>query len=238
MLNTQENMIIKRTLEEFTNWVGSNAINTALKQFHELELYIVGGVLRDISLGISLPPKDFDILAIGNDTENFFSYLKDIGTLEYGQFNSPRWFPSSQTACYSDMMNIDSWDTGLNKCTSVEEVLSQFDFTGNAIALGIKDHKLYNPLNGIEDLNNHVLSAIRFDFKDTPIREDAKLTKMALHWFRYFLYSYRLGLQLDQNTTEWVYNNRIYLKQLSFFCDEFGYDSKTVKTAITKSAII
>ena len=58
MLNTQENMIIKRTLEEFTNWVGSNAINTALKQFHELELYIVGGVLRDISLGISLPPKD------------------------------------------------------------------------------------------------------------------------------------------------------------------------------------
>lgn len=223
-----------KIVSEFSKWKGYHTIMNALKTYQKLNIFLVGGVIRNIVLGNEISPKDYDFIVIGNDTKRFIMSLEDQGVLTYGQFLSPRWYPNSDNDCYCDVMDIEVWNTGVGKCKTINDILGQFDFTGNSLAVDLRNHEFIDPIGGYNDLNNRLLRATRFDFPDTPIRPDTKLTKMAIHWFRFIYYAHTLGLEIDMNTEEWLKNNIPYINQIDDYCREFCQSKDLLKNIISK----
>ncbi|WP_081979308.1 hypothetical protein [Methylophilus sp. Q8] len=202
-------------------WTGIETFRMVMDKYPNLEIYLVGGVIRNIILDLNISPKDLDFVIAGDQVGEFISELNRYGDINYGQFRSPRWHPNRDEV-YCDLMDLKKWDTGLSKCESICDVLKQFDFTGNALALDLRVNKLYDPVNGRNDLEKGLLRAVRFDFPDLPIRADTRLTKMAIHWFRYLIYAQRLNLKIEMSTMIWIKKNTQFLDQLQIYCLEFN----------------
>lgn len=230
--------LAKKVNIAFKNWAGHEAIEKSLARFNNLNIYLAGGVVRDSILNNQISPKDFDFIITGSQVDDFFVWLKSQGKMGRGQFLAPRWFPSEESDCYCDLMDIRKWDTGLTRCHTVIDVLKQFDFTGNAVAINLRNNDFINPVNGFSDNTNRVLRAIRMDFPDLPIRDDTKLTKMAIHWFRFLLYSLRLDFEIDDATRLWLEKNLKYLEQKDIYCSEFGELQENIQDAIIRQKMV
>ena len=116
-----------------------------------IEAYLVGGSIRDMILGQEID--DFDI-AVNVDPLNFIEKLADelnyIATPIGGNHGVVRLISHDKKENVIDM-------TGFSK--TVEEELKRRDFTINAIYCDISG-RVYDPLNGIEDLKNGIIQFI------------------------------------------------------------------------------
>lgn len=230
-------LVCNKVKHIYDSWQGSSAFNSLLCELNNLDIYLSGGVIRDTILNSAISPKDFDFILIGDDVDTFVKRLNKYGSMTFGQFNSPRWYPAGDESCYCDLMDIKRWNTGVESCTRAEDVLRQFDFTGNAIAINLRNFQLTNPIDGFNDLKNKQLNAIRFDFPDNPIRNDTKLTKMAIHWFRYLIYAQKLDLMIGKETKEWLQKNKKFMHQQDIYCQEFHENEENIISAISHSKI-
>lgn len=228
--------VINKVVAELDAWTGFETFRMAMDKYPHLEVYLVGGVIRNVILDLNVSQKDLDFVIVGDQADPFICELNRYGDINYGQFCSPRWHPN-RNEVYCDLMDLKKWDTGLSKCENICDVLRQFDFTGNALALDLRVNKLYDPVEGTKDLERKLLRGVRFDFPDLPIRIDTKLTKMAIHWFRYLLYAQRLNLQIDIGTTTWIKKNVHFLDQLDIYCLEFNESPREVFNAMKMMGI-
>src|SRR5206468_265849 len=108
-----------RVLELLEGWGGWPALSGALQTFARTEVFIAGGVLRDLFSGARLVPKDFDLFLGGPDVGDFVSHLGGYGTLTAGPFGSPRWRPRGEEARYADVIPIRDFYNGLWKCSDI-----------------------------------------------------------------------------------------------------------------------
>jgi hypothetical protein len=200
--------------------VGSDWLEIAA-DFNELDVYLAGGSLRDLFLERDVGPKDLDFFLGGSGTEEVFTRLAANGTVRYGPFGSPRWFPTRAACAYCDVIPIRAFSNGLWRCDDILDVLNQFDFTGNALALHLRTGVLYDPQNGIRDLRLRVMRAIRFDYPDEPFSASSKLTRPAVVWFRILHYAAALGLTLEPVTRAWIYRNSAFADQSGDFAATF-----------------
>lgn len=225
--------ISKEITSLLEGWVGFDILSRTISQFQDVDVYLVGGAVRNVILNINTSPKDFDFVLSGGRVDQFLESLRTYGVIAQGQFQSPRWSPFNQDL-YCDLMDMDKWNTGLKKCKTISDVLSQFDFTGNAVAMDVRSHEFYDPIGGYKDLKENVLRATRVDFPDMPIRNDTTLTKMAIHWFRYLIYADKLQLNIEGNTHAWLKDNLVYLEQINVYCSEFNENHNKIITALNK----
>lgn len=146
----------------------------------DLELYLVGGMTRDILLNADnniekkTKSKDFDFLARGLDIDTLCQELKKFGSLnQVGKnFGVLKFMPSNEklsepidialprretpagTGGYRDV------ETQSDHRLSVEEDLSRRDLTINAIAYNTKTEKIHDPFNGRRDLADQLIRAV------------------------------------------------------------------------------
>lgn len=186
--------------------------------FGELDVYLAGGSLRDVLLKRDVGPKDFDFFLGGVGIEKVLTRLAVDGTVRSGPFGSPRWFPGEPGIAYCDVIPIEGFFNGLWKCEDIVDVLNQFDFTGNAVALHLRTGVLHDPQNGLRDLSHGVMRAIRFDYPDEPISASSNLTRPAVLWFRILHYAAALGFTIEPVTSEWIHRHSDFANQL----DDFG----------------
>jgi hypothetical protein len=106
---------------------------------------------------------------------------------------------------------------GLWRCEDILDVLNQFDFTANAIALDLFSSKILDPQNGIRDLSRNELRAVRFDYPDEPISPGTKLTRNAVMWYRFQHFAFTKRLSIEPVTLSWVRQNRRYIEARSEF---------------------
>lgn len=144
------------------------AINPALSH----HLYLVGGAVRDILLGIE--PLDFDFVFEGSanlfvkgkrrNLDNFKITSKYFDSCSFNVEGRSINLSSARRDIYLNMKLI-----GIERA-EIKEDLKRRDFTINAMAL---DHlgKLLDPLNGQEDLDKKILRNIsRKSFEEDPSR--------------------------------------------------------------------
>lgn len=206
----------------------------ALKQ--GVNVYIVGGVVRDIILGREV--KDVDFLVEGSavqfahnanfkikSTHEAFNTVKVLIDDEEIDIASTRKEIYKQEGALPTVI-----ETGVK----IEEDLKRRDFTINSIAFNILNGQITDTFSGIEDIKNKRLKVLhKKSFLDDPTRI-----------LRGLDFKYRLGFSFEQKTLELIkecvnnFNNeglsidRIYLTLNKVF--SFPYSDEILKEILTE----
>lgn len=149
-------MIKKRSLEGYLKSIKPIEKIKKIARKGDKQVYIVGGMLRDILLGYEI--KDLDI-AVSGKGENLAGALGKYFSLKKG-FDEYR----------VKMKELDIDILGLGE-TEILKDLERRDFTINAMAYNLLDKRFIDPYNGIKDLENKTIKAIsRKNILDDVIR--------------------------------------------------------------------
>ncbi len=125
------------------------------------ELWLVGGYIRDVSLGI--PSKDYDIAITGNATKFSRILSKKLnGHIFY--LDRER---KEQRITLRGRRTID-----IKPIKNILKDLAERDFTVNAIAFDLKNlNTIYDPFNGFQDLKRKILKPVSNRiFNEDPLR--------------------------------------------------------------------
>jgi hypothetical protein len=206
---------IRRHLEA---WGGYPALAGALQSFDDLQVYVAGGAVRNVLMGLASSPKDFDFLLRGGSVTAAIRYFESQGQVQHTPYGAPRWHPAADEERYADLMPIARFVPGLWPCEDIIDVLNQFDFTANAVAYDLRTGRAFDPQNGARDALRRVMRMVRFDYPDGPYVGGASLNRNAVLWFRIVHYTSVLGLSVEPLTRAWLVANRHFREQ----ADEFG----------------
>jgi len=209
-----------------------NIIPISLKQLAEnlpCPLYLTGGVVRNYLA--KLPPSDFDIAAPLSDEEfadyavknNFkiISIYKNTFTVKIKDENNE---------CYEfSSFRNESYERGhipsqANFTKNITEDAKRRDFKCNAVYYDIKNNVFNDPLGGISDINNKIIS--------TVIEPDKVFCNDGLRLMRLC----RLCGELDFTPDEDTFNSaRKFKNQIDFISKERIYaELKLILSADTK----
>lgn len=217
-------MMNKDCLKEFL--LKSQSTNKWLKKLKKLSckynIYICGGYIRSILLN-NAESKDIDVFVDSNreEFELLINKMSTWGNMHYGQYGSPRLYINDSSFEYIDIVPFYNFIVAGKPLRTIQDILFNFDFTANAIAWDFKDDKLLDPLNGIDDINNGLLRAVRLDFPEMTVSDNIPLSAVSVFWFRLLHYQNALGLQFDKDTERWILDNKLRMKEYDLFCKHF-----------------
>jgi hypothetical protein len=184
-------------------------------------IFIAGGAARDSFLRPDRKPKDLDLFLSFAAFEAIEPILLHQGLLQTNQFGTYRWFGHGDGAVYYDIIIIEKFSNGLWACRDITDVLNQFDITANAIAFDLKTGTCYDPQNGLLDIRERILRAVRFDYPELMVSSTIQISRNTVLWFRYQHYSKVLQLSLDQLTAEWIAKNNYRKQEADLFKQHF-----------------
>jgi hypothetical protein len=203
------------------SWSGFPALSELMRVLPTLDVYVAGGVLRDTLSQTGRAPKDFDFFVDGPSLDSILGPLRSHGTITFGPFGSPRWFPFASKDTYADIIHVRNFYNGLTRCDNMTDVLRQFDFTANAIAVNLRTGQTMDPLNGIEDITRRIMRGVRFDYPDEPISSGHPISRPSVLWFRLLHYAALGEMNIEPVTLSWLYRNRIFKRDLGYFSKIF-----------------
>ena len=154
-------------------------INLMKKVFYKFNInaYLVGGAVRDIILGIT--PKDFDFAAEVDGDTHFYLSTQIANELkckmEYNTHYHTAKFMFKDADVDFVMAREEYYPYEAAKPevkpSSILNDLMRRDYTVNTISVFMKDFKMYDPLNGLKDLNEKKLRIMHDkSFEDDPTR--------------------------------------------------------------------
>ncbi len=198
-----------------SKWPGFRIIQSLLDNENN-KIYLAGGAIRNQIVGRE-EVKDYDFFALSNEKDNVLDLLSRNGTLSFGPFGSARWLPKNESSTYCDFIWIDEFYNGLWYCEDIIDVLNQFDFTANAIGFDLRTREIYDPQNGIRDLDYGVMRAVRFDYPDEPISPNSNISRLEVLWFRIQYYSIKYQLEIEPVTKAWINENNNFRQKTDEF---------------------
>lgn len=198
-------------------WTGFECLSGAMCRVPTIDVYVVGGTLRDLFLDRRFARKDFDFVVGGEGLDEFMDILTIKGPLLRNPFGLPRWAPDGCDQIYADILPIHLFDTGLGVCTQIADVLRQFDFTANALAFDLSRKTFHDPIGGRQDASTAIMRAVRFDYPDEPIAPASGLTRLGVLWIRILHYAAKLGFDIESGTLDWLRTNSRYINQRDAF---------------------
>lgn len=187
----------------------------------EDKAFVCGGAIRNILMG-KTDVKDLDLF-INLPKERFrdvVEQLKKIGRVEYGQYGAPRLYIHEEEP-YIDVVPFTNFSGYGYPIDTVEGLLMNFDFTANAIGLNVSTGEVYNPVNGIEDIERKILKAVRTDFPEMTVSDKIPLSAVSVFWFRLLHYQRKLGFEFDEKTEQWIIKNKYRIQDKEMFVKYF-----------------
>lgn len=192
-----------------------------LQQFGIEGVYLAGGAVRNAFIDPALVAKDLDIFVTKSAFDKVKDFLYKTGKLMTNQFGTYRWFAFKDHKFYYDIIVIPDFYNGLWKCRDIKDVLNQFDITVNAIAFDLLTGEFYDPQNGLLDIQERNLRAVRFDYPEIPVSETISLSRNSVLWFRYQHYAQTLNLNMEPITANWLLENAFRAEDLEEFTQHF-----------------
>lgn len=189
---------------------------TSYKQIENM--YVCGGCLRNILLNGDIG-KDIDIFVDCNqvELETFIKYLQNYGRVDYGQYGSPRFYPSSEKTTYVDIVPFYNFTVAPEPIRNIHDLLCNFDFTANAIGINVKTGEVYDPVDGMLDIEHKLIRAVRLDFPEQPVSEAISLSAVSVFWFRLLHYQHKLNFSFTPETERWILANAYRLSDINDF---------------------
>jgi len=141
------------------------------------ELYLVGGTVRDTLLGRAVEDLDFATSARPDRTQRLLSGWADNVWLTGARFGTVSarkgdW-KLEITTFRSDVYREGSRHPEVTYAADIGEDLSRRDFTVNAMAVRVPEHRFLDPFGGLGDLRDGVLRTPvepEISFGDDPLR--------------------------------------------------------------------
>ena len=208
-LDLQMDMNIESKLDSDLNL--KKVIKTIQKS--KIDTYLVGGYVRDLFLNRDC--KDIDFMTIGDpfdlvnkiSNENKLSSVKifkNFGTASISNNNCQYEFVRARKESYSRDSRNPSVSIG-----SFEDDINRRDFTINSMAISInkKYGKLFDNLNGLDDLKNKIIKTCdepNKTFQDDPLR-----------MMRAIRFATQLNFDIDPNTFQSIIDSAERIKIIS-----------------------
>ena len=189
-----------------------------MQTHQDLRVYVAGGVIRNVLLGLSSASKDWDFFLAGTSVSKSNDIFRRLGRLDETPYGAPRWYPNADETEYADLIPIADFVPGLWRCEDIVDVLNQFDFTANAVAFDLRTGEAFDPQNGTRDIARRIMKMVRFDYPTGPFIPGATLDRNTVLWFRIVHYSGKLNLQIEPLTRSWLLDRA----DLRAHADEFG----------------
>ena len=171
-----------------------------------IEIYVVGGAVRDSLLGLA--PKDIDYVAVGTAPDT----LRDLGFQQVGQDFPVFLHPKShvEVALARTERKTRQGHTGFvvhaDPSVTLETDLLRRDFTINAMAIS-RTGELIDPFGGQQDLNSRLLRHVSTAFSEDPLR--------ILRGIRFLAQLGRFDFQLADETVHLMQSMADSLNELS-----------------------
>ncbi|MCA9380654.1 HD domain-containing protein [Candidatus Dojkabacteria bacterium] len=215
--------MIDLTIPKFIELIPDYVISIAEDlQAAGFEAYLVGGSIRDVLLGKI--PTDYDIAtnAYPEDIQNIFQKTVPTGAkfgtiIVVSENEQGERFDVEVTTYRSDADYVGGrWPTKVEFTKTIEEDLARRDFTINAIALDLQNFDesdvniqeiLVDPYNGISDLENKVIKAVR-----DPLE---RFTEDGLRAVRACRLAAQLEFEIESTTFEAMKQTNHITKQIS-----------------------
>ena len=147
-------------------------ITTELKKLADIfpvPLYAVGGFVRDSVLGYN--PKDVDISSSLTPEEVTSLIPQSEFSVKTGSKKLLTLIIKTENAAYEyTAFRADSYTSGhrpssVTPCKDITVDASRRDFTANAVYYDIKNEKIVDPLNGLDDIKNKILRTTRSPYE-------------------------------------------------------------------------
>lgn len=125
------------------------------------EAFFVGGCIRNVFLGKT--PKDYDITTNMPYDKLRKHFISEGYSFHTGGANFLTAFINGvEVAQYRKEYNIDGTQSGtqVEPVNSIEKDLSRRDFTMNAVAFDPFSHRVVDPFNGINDIENKIIKFV------------------------------------------------------------------------------
>src|SRR5678816_3587822 len=110
-------------------------------------------------------------------------------------------------------MAIQRFHNGYGRCDDIVQILRQFDFTANAMALDLRSGRFHDPFDGTGDLRRRIMRAVRLDIPDEPVVPGHDLTRAQCLWLRLIHYTLRVGLDIEPETLAWLRGHALALRK-------------------------
>ncbi len=193
------------------------------------EIYLVGGIVRDIILGKNIDTVEYDLAtnARPNEVKRLFRHVIPTG-IKHGTVTVLKDKINYEVTTfradgnYSDGRHPDN----ILFSDTIEDDLKRRDFTINAFAFNLKTKKLIDMFNGLGDLQNKIIRTIG--------RPDDRFQEDGLRLMRAIRFASVLGFIIEENTYRAVIKNNYMIKKVSMerIRDEFIKIIKSEKPSI------
>jgi len=171
-----------------------------------MEIYLVGGAVRDALLGIADTNTENDYVVVGASPDEMLSLgYRQVGK-EFPVFLHPK--THEEYALARTERKVSAGYTGFefdtNTSVSLEEDLSRRDLTVNAIAKNA-DGDLIDPYGGAGDIQSKTLKHVSEAFKEDPVR----VLRVARFTSRFYPFGFSIAQETKQLMSEMVTSGEV-----------------------------
>lgn len=132
---------------------------------------IVGGAVRDSYLAPKEMPNDLDIVVLNHEYDATVQHLQGLSyAYSENRHGNARFYidlPDVYVG-FKDPFHVDVWSPArfYGSYGSIEEMLAHFDLSINALGIGILSGHIYDPVDGIEDLQKSKVRLLEEQWSD------------------------------------------------------------------------
>lgn len=136
-----------------------------IAQHFDNEIYLVGGAVRDIFMGKE-EFLDRDLIVTDEDARTFSLKVADVLDGKFIPLDEEN---KIYRIVLKDKQNFLDITNPVEN--SLEKDIARRDLRVNSIAVNIKSGEIYDPLNGVKDIENKILNVVKEEnFTDDPLR--------------------------------------------------------------------
>jgi hypothetical protein len=173
------------------------------------EVYLYGGTMRDLGLGLTVADmKDFDMVVECDDLDAIADSLSGWGRIERGPFRSIYLY--AHAGRRFDVTSVAVFANGIRRSRDMEDLLGLVDASINAVAYDCLHGHVVDPTGGTADIADRVMRALLLERPEKPLLDIYTIPYPAILWFRYQSQALKYNLTIEPATLAWLQAHQHY----------------------------